>query len=284
MLCVILRVWEKWAAVVDAKVICVSSRKDRAISLWKADDARLTGMPIDRFVFLTFLDRRVEVIRAEELVGLGKTYRTVMRSGARVSEDDKDEIARAMELVRSAGWAQLPAKFQAYEDTSRAWSKARTAYLRTAAATVTEKIAAKAAATFAAKAGRQGNALKAEAAKVRAVKFADSAKRLAQRANAARDSELSAAAALHIATAAHLESKPWELRELLAHRAQVAAAQARAERSRALRRGRKLDAGGEAEFAQLVEDAETRMRQLRDEENASRGFRSLGPVWRVFKM
>ena len=284
MLCAILRVWERWAAVVDSKLICVSTQKDRAITLWKAGDAQMSRMSIEKFVFLTFLDHRFEMIEAEELVGRGKTYRTAMRSGAKVSEDDKDEIARAIELVRSADWAQLPLKLQAYYDASDAWSKARAVYMRMASATMNARTAAEAAAASVEKARREGNVLKANAAKERAARLADRAKRFTQRADAARDAELRASAAMHLATAAHLESKLWETRELVAYRARGAVAQARAARKRALARGKKLDAKAEAQFAQSVEEAETLMQRLRDEDDASRGFRALGPVWRVFNM
>jgi hypothetical protein len=284
MLCVILRVWEKWAAVVDSKLLCVTARKDRAISLWKAADARLDRVPIERFVFLTFLDRRIELIQSEELIGRGKTYQTAMRSSAKVSEDDKDEIARAIELVRSAEWAQLPPKFKAYEDASRAWSKARAFYMEATSAAMLARIAAAAAAASVAKSRREGNVLKAKVTKERAARLADRADRWTCRADVARDAELRATAALHTATAAHLESKLWETRELVAYRARIAVAQMSAARKRARARGKKPDAKAEAQFAQSVEEAETLMLQLRDEDDASRGFRSLGPVWRGFNM
>lgn len=102
MLCVILRVWDKWAAVVDSKLICLSAYQDRAITLWKKGDPRMSVTSIERFLFLTYLDRRFEMIEAEQLASRGKTYRTAVRSAAKVSENDKDEIARAIELVRSA--------------------------------------------------------------------------------------------------------------------------------------------------------------------------------------
>ena len=284
MLCTVLRVWEKWAAVVDSKLVCVSSQKDRAISLWKAGDARMTCVPIEKFVFLTYLDHRVEVIRAEHLVGRGRTYLTAMRSGAKVSEADKNEIARAIELVRSAEWAQLPPKFRAYEDTSNAWSKARAVYLRIAASTMTARLASKAAAASAAKAKREGHVEKENAASIHAATLADKAKRLTRRANASRDFELQAAAAMHAATAAHLQSKQWETRELVTYRARIAASQARAERSRAISRGKRPGAGANARLAQAVENAEALMNQLKEEDDASRCFRALGPVWRVFNM
>ena len=284
MLCTVLRVWERWAAVVDSKLICISSQKDRALSLWKAGDLRFKNLPIENFVFLTYLDRRVEVIPAEELFGRGKTYRTAMRSGAKLSEADKAEIARAIELVRSAKWAQLPPRFQAYEDASRAWSKARAFYLRTAAATMTARLASRAAAASAARARSEGDVMNANAAKARAATLADKAKRLTRRANAARDLEMQAAAAMHAATAAHLESKKWETRELVTYRARIGAARARTERSRAIARGKKPDAEAEAQFVQVMEEAEALMAQRKYEDDASRCFRALGPVWRVFNM
>ena len=284
MLCVILRVWDRWAAVVDSKLMVVSTQKDRAITLWKAGDARMRRVPIEKFVFLTFLDHRLEMIGAEELNGRGKTYRTAMRSGAKVSEDDKDEIARAIELVRSADWAQLPPKLRAYYEASDAWSKTRAVYLRIAAATVHARATAEAFAAIAAKARREGNISTAKATKERAAKLAEKAHRLSQRADAARDAELWATAAMHEATAAHLESKLCETRELIAYRALAEVAQARATRKRALRRGKMPDAEAEAQFAQLIERAETLVQRLRDEDDASRCSRSVGPVWRVFIM
>lgn len=284
MLCVVLRVWEASAAVVDAKLVCVSTRKDRAITLWKAGDARMTKGPIEKFVFLTFLDRRFEVIPADELACRGNTYRAATRSAAKLSEDDKDEIARSIELVRSADWAQFPPKWQAYEDASRAWSKASANYMRTASATVTAKIAAETAAAIAAKTKRAGDVPRAQAAKVRASKLTDKAKRLTQQAIAAMDLDLRATAAMVAATDAHLQSKAWERRELRAYTAQIDVAQARVERSRARSRGKEFDAHQEGNLARLVQEADTRMQELRDEDDASRCFRSLGPVWRVFNM
>lgn len=284
MICVILRCWEKWAAVVDSKLLCVSAQKDRAISLWKAGDARMLCVPIEKFVFLTYLDHRIEVIPAEHLVGRAKTYQSAMRSGAKVNEADKNEIARAIELVRSASWAQLPPKFQAYEDTSHAWSKARASYMRLAASTVTARLASKAAAASAAKVRRAGNVAKAKAANIRAAMLVDKTKRMTRRADAARDLELQAAAAMHAATAAHLESKHWETRELVAYRARISASQARTERSRAIARGKRPDAEADARLPQAVEYADSLMKQLKDEDDASRRFRALGPVWRVFNM
>ncbi|MEP7298348.1 MAG: hypothetical protein ABI702_19360 [Burkholderiales bacterium] len=284
MLCVILRVWEKWAAVVDSKVICVSSRKDRAIALWKAGDARMARAPIGKFVFLTFLDRRFEVIEAEQLVGRGQTYRAAMRSGAKLSEADKDSIASAIALVRSAEWSQLPPKFQAYEDANRAWSKARDSYREAASEFVKAKAAAKAAAVVVAKSSREGGIAKTMAAKTRAEKLADKARQLMHRATRAQNLDLMATAAMKEATDAHLASKPWETRELVAYRALGAAANARAARRRSLARGKPLDSKAEAQFAQLVEEAETLMQRLREEDDASRGNGSLGPVWRLFSI
>lgn len=284
MLCVILRVWEKWVAVVGSEVICVSRQKDRAITLWKAGDARMTRAPIEQFFVLAYLKRRFELIRAEELVGRGKTYRTAMRSGAKLSEADKDEIASAIELVRRAKWAQLPPKFQAYEDACRSWTKARANYVRTALAAVSAISAARASSALAAKARRKGFVLEMNVAKAEAAKFAVEAKRLTLRAIAARDIEFRAAATMRVATAAHLESKQWETRELVAYRARLAASQARAERSKAIARGKRPDADADTRLAQAVENAEALMNQLKEEDDASRCFRALGPVWRVFNM
>ena len=284
MLCVIIKVWERWVAVVGSEVICVSRQKDRAITLWKAGDARMTRAPIEQFIVLTYLNRRFELIRAEELVGRGKTYRTAMRSGAKLSEADKDEIARAIELVRSAEWAQLPPKFRAYEDACRSWTKARANYVKTALAAVSAMSAARASSALAAKAGRKGFVLKVNVARAEAAKFAAGAKRLTLRAIAARDIEFRAATTMRVATAAHLESKQWETRELVAYRARLAASQARAERSRAIARGKRPDADADAQLAHAVGEAEALMKQLKYEDDASRCFRALGPVWRVFNM
>ena len=284
MLCVIFRVWERWAAVVDSKVICVSKQKDRAITLWKAGDARLTRAPMEQFIVLTYLNRRFELIRAEELVGRGKTYRTAMRSGAKLSEADKDEIARAIELVRSAEWAQLPPKFRAYEDACRSWTKARANYVKTALAAVSAMSAARASSALAAKVRRRGNVSVGNVARAEVAKLAVEAKRLTLRAIAARDIEFRAAATMRVATAAHLESKQWETRELVAYRTRNAASLARAERSRAIARGKPADAEADARLAQAVAHADALVQQLRDEDDGSRRFRALGPVWRVFNM
>ena len=284
MLGVILRVWERWVAVVGSEVICVSRQKDRAITLWKAGDARMTRAPIEQFIVLTYLDRRFELIRSDELVGRGKTYRTAMRSGTKLSDADQDEIARAIELVRSAEWAQLPPKFQAYEDACRSWTKARANYVRTALAAVSAISAARASSALAAKVSRRGNVLAGNVARAEVAKLAVEAKRLTLRAIAARDIEFRAAATMRVATAAHLESKQWETRELVAYRARLAASQARAERSRAIACGKPPDAEADARLAQAVEYADSLVKLLKDEDDASRCFRALGPVWRVFNM
>lgn len=283
MHCVVLKVWERWAAVVESKVVSVSSRRDRAIALWKAGDARMMGAPIEQFVFLTFLDRRFEVIEAEQLVGRGQTYRTAMRSGAKLSEADKDSIASAIAVVRSADWAQLPPKFQAYEDANRAWLKARSSYREIASASVKAAAALRVASATAAKARGAGGTAKATAAKDRAEKLAVKARGLVKRAIAAQNADILATAAMKEATDAHLASKPWELRELLAHRAQHAVAATRAKQLRAART-KGVDAASVADLAQLTQQADELMQQLRDEDDASRCFRSLGPVWRPFNM
>ena len=284
MLCVIRRVWGRWAAVVDSKLICVSTTKDRAITLWKAGDARMSGASIDKFIWLTFLDRRFESIQAEELVGRGRTYQTAMRSGAELSEADKDEIARAIALVRSADWAQLPPKFQAYENANRAWSRARSAFMRAATEAVDARAIAEAAAAFAVKARREGNVLKTSAAKERAAELADKAKRLMQRAVVARKLEVRSTAAMRAATDAHLESNLWETRELVARDAHDSARICRAACRTARKRGCEAMAYAQAEYVRWSGQADALMLQLRNEDDASRGFRALGPVWRVFNM
>ena len=200
------------------------------------------------------------------------------------SGNDKDDIARAIQLVRSADWAQLPPKFQAYEDTSRAWSKARANCVRTALAAVSAISAARASSAFAAKTRRRGNALEVDVARAEAAKLAVEAKRLTLRAIAARDIEVRAASTMQVATAAHLESKQWETRELVAYRARHAASQARAERLRAIARGKRPDAETDAILAQALEAAKALIQRLKDEDDASRRFRALGPVWRPFVM
>ena len=284
MICTVLRVWDKWAAVVDSKVICISRQKDRAVTIWKRGDARMSKHSIHGFVFLTFLDLKYEYLPAKELLGHGKTYRSAKRSAGRFSDEDKDEIARAIELVRSAKWAQLPPGFRAYDDAGNAWHKARAAYLHAAAMAVKTKTASQAAATLAAKARRRGNIVSAEAAEARATRPADLAKTLMRTAMVARDVEIATTAVLHEKTAAHLASKQWESRELIAYRARVAVADAQAARRRARARGEKPSTEAEAKFAQSVEEAETLMQKLRDEDAASRSFRSLGPVWRPFNI
>ena len=284
MLCTVLRVWERWAAVVDSKLICISSQKDRALSLWKAGDLRFKNLPIENFVFLTYLDRRVEVIPAEELFGRGKTYRTAMRSGAKLSEADKAEIARAIELVRSAKWAQLPPRFQAYEDANRAWSRAQSAFMRAATEAVDARAIAEAAAAFAVKARREGNVLKTSAAKQRAAELADKAKRLMQGAVVARKLEVRSMAAMRAATDAHLETKLWETRELVARDAHESARICGAACRSARKCGREAMAYAQAEYVRWSGQADALMRRLRNEDDASRGFRALGPVWRVFNM
>ena len=284
MLCTVRRVWDRWAAIVNSKLICVSTQKDRAIWLWKAGDVRFKNLPIENFVFLTYLDQRFEVIPAEELVGRGKTYRTAMRSGARLSESEKDEIARAIELVRSASWAQLPPKFQAYEDANRAWSRAKSAFMRAATEAIDARGIAEAAVAIAVKARREGNVLKTTAAKERATELADKAKRWMQQAVVARKLEVRATAAMRAATDAHLESKLWETRELVARDAHESARICSAACKTARKRGREAMAHAHSEYVRWSGQADALLRQLRNEDDASRGFRALGPVWRVFNM
>lgn len=112
------------------------------------------------------------------------------------------------------------------------------------------------------KARREGDVLKANAAKERAASLADRANGLTRRAIAASDAELRATSALRAATAAHLESKQWETRELVAYRPRGAVVQASAARKRALARGKKFDPEAEAQFARSVEDAEKLKQKL----------------------
>lgn len=282
MLCVILRVWEKWAVVVDSELICVSSKKDRAISIWKAGDVRFKNQKIEKFVVMSYLDGRFESIPAEELFGRGKTYRTAIRSGAKLNDADKDEIARAIELVRSAKWAQRPPKFQAYEDANRAWSRAQSAFMRAATDAVDARAIAEAAAAFAVKVRREGNVLKTSAAKERAAELAEKAKRLMQQAVIARKLEVRSTAAMRAATDAHLDSKLWETRELVARDAHESARICSAACRTARKRGREAMAHARAEYVRWSGQADALMLQLRSEDDASRGFRALGPVWRVF--
>jgi hypothetical protein len=257
VLCVILKVFERWAAVVDSEVMCVSKSKDRAITLWKSGNPRMRQAEIEKFVFLAYLDHRIEVLRAEDLIGRGRTYRSVKRVNPKLTEDEKDEVASALTLVRSADWAQLPPSMRAYDDACAAWWKALHTANRMAAA-----------------AGM--------------AKSAKRARELSEDAEAAKAVEVTARGALDAARTAHLNSKAWEMRELFAYWARASAVKAGAARSRSASRarvqGKKLDATAGLEAERLQERATSLMKNLRDEDDASRGFRSLGPVWRPFTM
>ena len=90
---------QRYATVLNERVVNTSIHKDYSLFHWKAYDVKALKAPVDKFAFLNVAGELQELIEAAQLKTRGVNYKSAKRSSLDLTEEEALQIARAIELV-----------------------------------------------------------------------------------------------------------------------------------------------------------------------------------------
>lgn len=102
MLCITIATADKWATVLEGKLIGVSKHKDYSLFHWKARDVKTLKVAIEKFIFVEADGKVSEVILATSLKDRGQNYKTAKRDGAELTDDETRAVKAAVDIVLAA--------------------------------------------------------------------------------------------------------------------------------------------------------------------------------------
>jgi hypothetical protein len=100
---------DRFASVLNGKVINVSRFSDFSLFHWKAHDVKYLKVPIAKFVFVDVLGEVKEIIESTQLKQRGINYKTAKRSDEAFTDEETADIAQAFELVEAFVAKMAPA-------------------------------------------------------------------------------------------------------------------------------------------------------------------------------